>query len=184
MKTTNPVNRSGFTLVELLAVMVIVALLAGVLSPVLQQAIEKSRSIACAANLRTIGSAVQLYLQDNNNNFPIIEPYPSSPVYPPGQGVTGMLDVLGPYGVVAKTLQCPTDMHANNWYVQEGSSYMWCPLADGENQNAVTLYGRRVHLLKSLSRLSMCSDFTSASGVGPHSGKINTLYADGHVLAR
>ena len=173
---TKQTNRSAFSLVELLVVMVIM--------PSMQRMFEKSRSLSCAAHLRSVGSAVQFYLQDNNNNFPIIEPYPSNPVYPPDQGALGMLDVLGPYGVEAKTLQCPTDARTDNYFAKEQTSYMWCPIADGENLNAVTLYGRRVHLLKSLSRLSLCSDFTSESGVGPHSGKINTLYADGHVLVR
>jgi len=177
-------NRSGFTLVELLAVIVIIAVLAALASPGLQRAIDKSRSVACSGNLRSIGGAVQLYLGDNENNFPIIEPYPSNPVYPADQGVAGMLNVLGPYDVEAKTLQCPIDLHKDNYFAQEGTSYMWCPMADGENQNAVNIYGRRVHLLKNLSRLSLCSDFTSPSGVGPHSGKVNTLYADGHVVTR
>ena len=183
MKSTISRSRRAFTLIELLAVIAIIAMLAGLSSPSIQRTMEKSRSAVCAMNLRSVGVAVQLYLQDNENIFPIIEPYPSNPVYTDSQP-GGMLDVLGPYGVDAKTLQCPTDMHGDKYFVSEGSSYMWCPYADGENVNAVTLYGRRVHMLKNLSRLSMCSDFTSASGVGPHSGKINTLYADGHVIAR
>ena len=157
-------NRTGFTLVELLAVMLILSMLMGLIFPNLQRATQNAQSIACAANLRTIGTAVQLYIQDNENSFPIIEGYPTNPIYPSDQGVGGMLDVLGPY------------------FLSEGSSYMWNPIADGENQNAVTIYGRRVHLLKSLVRLSLCSDFTSPSGVGPHNGKVNTLYADGHVV--
>ena len=183
---TKSLRRSGFTLIELLAVIVIIAVIATISTPGLQRAIEKSRSVACAGNLRSIGTAVQLYLGDHENNFPIIEPYPSQPVYPADQGAAGMLAVLGPYGVEAKTLQCPTDAHEDNNFTKEGTSYMWNPTADGENLTAIMIYGRnnRAHLLKSLSRLSLCSDFTSESGVGPHSGKINTLYADGHVLIK
>lgn len=183
MKTL-PSHRAAFTLIELLVVMVIVAILATLLTPGIQKAVDKARSVACAANLRSIGSAVQGYLADNDNTFPEIEPYPSNPVYTGDQKVGGMLDVLGPYGIVDKTLQCPADIHGADNFAKEKSSYMWSPIADGENQNAVTIYGRRVHLLKRLSRLSLCSDFTSDSGVGPHSGKVNVLYADGHVKAR
>ena len=175
-------NRTGFTLVELLAVMLILSMLMGLIFPNLQRATQNAQSIACAANLRTIGTAVQLYIQDNENSFPIIEGYPTNPIYPSDQGVGGMLDVLGPYDIEAKNLRCPTDMQKDRYFLSEGSSYMWNPIADGENQNAVTIYGRRVHLLKSLVRLSLCSDFTSPSGVGPHNGKVNTLYADGHVV--
>ena len=180
----NPTNRSAFTLIELLVVITIIAILASIAAPGMQRAIDQSRSVACAENLRSVGVAVQLYVGDNENNFPIIEPYPSNPVYPPEQGAKGMLDVLGPYDLAAKTLQCPVDVHKDNYFSQEGSSYMWSPRADGENQNAVTIYGRRVFLIKNLSRLSLCADFTSASGVGPHSGKVNVLYADGHVMSR
>ncbi len=179
-----PVRPSGFTLIELLLVMVIIAVLASLVTPGIQRAVEKSRSVACAGNLRSIGVAVQGYLQDNDNTFPEIEPYPSNPVYTGDKKVGGMLAILGPYGIAEKTLQCPADLRGANNYAKEKSSYMWNPIADGENQNAVTIYGRRVHLLKRISRLSLCSDFTSESGVGPHIGKINTLYADGHVKVR
>jgi prepilin-type processing-associated H-X9-DG protein/prepilin-type N-terminal cleavage/methylation domain-containing protein len=179
-----PSNRAAFTLIELLVVIVIISILATLLTPGIQKAVEKARSIACAANLRAIGASVQAYLADNDNIFPEIEPYPSNPVYTGDKKVGGMLDILGPYGVVDKTLQCPADLHGADNFAKEKSSYMWNPIADGENQNAVTIYGRRVHLLKKLTRLSLCSDFTSESGVGPHSGKVNVLYADGHVKVR
>ena len=186
MKNT-PANRSAFTLIELLAVIVIISVLATMATPGLQRAIDKSRSIVCGANLRSIGAAVQLYLGDNDNDFPTIEPHPSHPDYPADQGASGMLDVLGPYGVEAKTLQCPVDLHGNNYFAQEGSSYMWCPMADAESANAVVIYGRtrndstRTHLLKRLSLLRLCSDFPGVSNIRPHSGTVNTLYADGHV---
>ena len=180
----NPDSRSGFTLIELIAVIAIISVLAMLATPGLQRAMDKSRSVACGANLRSIGASVQLYLGDNDNYFPTIEPNPSHPDYPDLQPC-GMLDVLGPYGVEAKTLQCPVDMHGNNYFAQEGSSYMWCPMADAESVNAVVIYGRtRTHILKSISLLRLCTDFPGPSNVRPHSGNVNTLYADGHVVTR
>lgn len=63
-------NRKGFTLVELLVVVAILALLAGMLIPVLASAREKSRQTVCASNLKQIGSAFLMYRQEWDENFP------------------------------------------------------------------------------------------------------------------
>src|SRR5476651_1758738 len=56
--------RKGFTLIELLVVIAIIAILAAILFPVFAQAREKARSIACLSNLRQLGTATQMYVQD------------------------------------------------------------------------------------------------------------------------
>ena len=57
----------GFTLIELLVVVAIIAVLVSILLPALQSARESAREIACGANLRSIGTAEQLYLQEYND---------------------------------------------------------------------------------------------------------------------
>src|SRR5262245_41839069 len=56
----------AFTLIELLVVIAIIALLAALLLPGFGRAKEAGRGAACISNLRQIGFALQLYLQDNN----------------------------------------------------------------------------------------------------------------------
>ncbi len=55
---------SGFTLIELLVVIAIIAILAAILFPVFAQARAKARQAACLSNLKQIGTAEQMYMQD------------------------------------------------------------------------------------------------------------------------
>lgn len=61
----------GFTLIELLVVIAIIAILAAILFPVFAQAREKARGIACLSNLKQLGTATTMYVQDYDETFPM-----------------------------------------------------------------------------------------------------------------
>ncbi|MBO4648412.1 MAG: DUF1559 domain-containing protein [Lentisphaeria bacterium] len=60
-----------FTLIELLIVIAIIAILAGMLLPALNQARERARSVKCVGNLKTIGSAARSYADEYFDYIPV-----------------------------------------------------------------------------------------------------------------
>ena len=64
-------RRSGFTLVELLVVIGIIALLIAILLPTLSKARESARRTECASNLRQVGIAVRFYALDSRDQVPL-----------------------------------------------------------------------------------------------------------------
>ena len=60
----------GFTLVELLVVIGIIALLISILLPTLNQARQSAKIVACLSNIRQLGTITAMYVNDNKQTLP------------------------------------------------------------------------------------------------------------------
>jgi prepilin-type N-terminal cleavage/methylation domain-containing protein/prepilin-type processing-associated H-X9-DG protein len=116
----------AFTLIELLVVIAIVAILAAILFPVFAQAREKARQATCTSNLKQLGTAAQMYMQDYDGMY--TPPF----LYYGAQSVRPNLhwwdDLLQPYIKNRQVSVCPSfkwrlnsDAVVNRWDTTGGT---------------------------------------------------------------
>jgi prepilin-type N-terminal cleavage/methylation domain-containing protein/prepilin-type processing-associated H-X9-DG protein len=98
---------AGFTLVELLVVLAVIALLAALLLPALQASQAKAKRIHCTSNLRQLGVALNLYVDESG----------SYPLALQTNGLGNWQHALWP-SATDQVLYCPQLMHATEEFLQ------------------------------------------------------------------
>ncbi len=91
MIITKPKNQRAFTLIEMLVVIVIIAILAAILLPVLGKAKQKTQGIQCMNNHRQLMLAWRMYAEDNRDVL-LYATADSNGPYAPYSWVQGLLD--------------------------------------------------------------------------------------------
>jgi prepilin-type N-terminal cleavage/methylation domain-containing protein/prepilin-type processing-associated H-X9-DG protein len=111
-------RRCGFTLVELLVVIGIIAILMGILVPTLASARRSANTLKCAANLRSLGAATMLYVNENRGAVPACRAAYASGVFP-------WYDQLAPYVIHKRAM---TGQSVINDALFESSIFVGCPV--------------------------------------------------------
>ncbi len=200
----------GFTLIELLVVIAIIAILAAILFPVFARARENARKATCQSNLKQIGTATMMYLQDYDEKMPFLYVNTGDDTRPiPGwSGSTGRYiywaELLYPYVKNGQAFQCPnqiltksTDMES---YYCFPTPYTFNYSLQGMAQAQITtpaqcmLVGDGVNQLDTRwTPATMAALYnnqptgtwplttTYCTRVRKHSDGYNLAYADGHV---
>ena len=168
--STRPSGRSAaFTLMELLVVIGIIAVLAGLAFPAYQHVTQNAKAAACLSNLRQLSAGLSSYLNDHDQIMPTLMTARDS-----NQTDVPVIDnTLNPYVPNPAVFSCPADN--KHFYETTGTSYCWNVALNGQP-------------LASLNFLKVVTDPThipiiyDKEGFHPYlENKVNILYADGHA---
>jgi len=188
-------RRPGFTLIELLVVIAIIAILAAILFPVFARAREKARQTSCLSNVKQIGLAAQMYMQDYDE---CLVPYADHGC--PTSACTQWWKQMLPYMKNAQMLNCPScSPHSGN--ADYAINYAHVGNCRGGLSMAVIKYpAESMQFIDSqysstntqgyyISYCPLCWPFGTLSGgrdwngLAPdrHNGGANCAYVDGHA---
>ena len=169
----------GFSLVELLVVIGVIAILAGLMLPALARAKSKANDVACVGNLKQFSIALRTFADENEGNLPTAEQLPSAPVDPKNP-LPRICDVLASqFGYNTNSIpqtktvfRCPSDLVKR--FEQNGSSYEWNSIYNGR---PVENPRRSQNPASEAPLMYDYENFHPGSAIGSK----NVLFADGHV---
>ncbi len=128
--TPRPPSRA-FTLIELLVVISIIALLVGILLPALSAARDSARNAQCLSNVKGIGTAISVYLEDFRQTYPAGKTDNTN-----APGDLYWVNLVGKAGTGPTSRQVATEDRILNSYLANDTRVARCPLDKGTYQNA------------------------------------------------
>ena len=124
------VTEKFFTLIELLVVIAIIAILAGMLLPALNRARQMAQKTACMNNMKSVGTALAMYVNDHSDYYPqaILESSKNYFIWDVGS----QYDMLGPYlqKNPRKSSSAYQWVPIGGYLIGTGASPMTCPAFD------------------------------------------------------
>lgn len=116
---------SAFTLIELLVVIAIIAILAAILFPVFAQAKAAAKKTQCLSNMKQIGVALTMYIQDTDDTYPNRRFEPFGTVEAANYDDNSWRTVIQPYAKSTQIVECPAnpDRDTPSWDPEFKISY-------------------------------------------------------------
>lgn len=161
-------KKQNFTLIELLIVIAIIAILAGMLLPALNSAREKASTVSCAGKLKQIGFAMISYSGDNDD---WINPCKMTTTV---SGLATDFASLWQYRIAGYSPGFENRSYGLNWNSRNGGFFRcpserrpasWGPVAGAADQFQSTHYGLNRYLAGDASGPEMASFSTHKVGV-------------------
>ena len=147
---------------EMLVVLAVIGALAGIAIPVGRSVIARSREAICLNQLRSLGVALESYLQDHQRILPSLAAGRASKA----DAVPVIETVLLPYVNHREVFQCPADTEQ---FGKSGCSYFWNSTQSGLRVSDLAFFG----ITDRPDRIPLITDKESW-----HPGGTNFLYAD------
>jgi prepilin-type N-terminal cleavage/methylation domain-containing protein len=135
----------GFTLVELLVVLSVIAMLMSILMPALNAARRSAYKTGCKQNLHGCAVAFRMYLDDNRNTMPIIWNMPYSTVKGDANSVA-LYPCLKKY-LSGRCTKMPADSYpkkVTSYLDRKNGSMLRIPFASGRSQNRRQLVRQKI----------------------------------------